>query len=173
MHALKNDSSTFFDVRKSAEMLIKRYDLDICSGSAIIVDMHKKRIDYAYTAGGLFFKDTFNLFKTLNELNYQIFIASGDNKDSLLKIASILNVPKTNVFDTCNINCKKKVVCELQKKYNKVIMVGNNTNDLLAIKQADIGILTIEQGEQLSVNLLQSSDYVINKIGDVLKIVED
>lgn len=173
IQALKNDSTKISDIKDSAIELINKYDIDICSGSALIVNIRNKKIDYAYTAGGLFFEDTRNVFKTLHQLNYNLYIASGDNKQSLLKIASILNIPEENVFDTCNIDCKRNVVYKLQYKYEYVIMVGNNTNDYLALKQANMGILTTEQGEKLPHYLKKDSDIVIKKLGQILKIVED
>lgn len=172
IEALCNDTTEISEIKESARGLINRYNIEICSGSALIVNMNKKRIEYAYTAGGLFFKGTSELIKTLKKLDYEIFIASGDNKHSLVKIANLLNIPLSNINDTCNSNCKKKIVSKLQKEYDNVIMVGNNTNDYLAIKQADIGILTTEQGELLPDFLLNSADYTVDNISDVLKIVE-
>ncbi|WP_323737270.1 HAD family hydrolase [Methanosphaera sp. ISO3-F5] len=172
IQVLEKDTSTFEDIRESASSLIKNYDIEICSGSALIINIGTKKIDYAYTAGGLFFKDTLKLFKQLKKLDYHIFIASGDNKQSLSKIAKTLNIPQTNIYDTCNMDCKEKVISKLKEKYDQVIMVGNNTNDYSALKKADIGILTTEQGEKLPEYLLNSVDFVINKISDVLKIIE-
>lgn len=171
--ALENDDTTFKDLADTAFALINRYDIEICSGSALIVNISDKKIDYVYTAGGLFFDDTKSLFKHLQQMQIPIYIASGDNKQSLQKIASILNVPLSNVHHTCNINCKQKVVSDLQKKYSHVTMVGNHTNDSLAIKKADTGILTIQQGEELPDELIQNADYVIKNIIDVLKIVKE
>ncbi len=173
IQALKNDSTQISDIKDSAIELIKKYDIDICSGSALLINIKEKKIIYAYTAGGLFFEDTMKVFKKLHQLNYNTYIASGDNKQSLLKIASILNIPEKNVFDTCNIDCKRNVVYKLQNKYEQVIMVGNNTNDYRALKQANIGILTIEQGEDLPDYLKKGSDFIIEKFNQILKIVED
>ncbi|MBR0471930.1 MAG: HAD family hydrolase [Methanosphaera sp.] len=173
IQVLEHDTSTLDDIRESVLSLIKNYDIDICSGSALIINMGTKKIDYVYTAGGLFFKDTLNVFKHLKKLDYHIFIASGDNKQSLSKIAKTLNIPQNNIYDTCNVDCKEKVICKLQEKHDKVIMVGNNTNDYLALKKADISILTTEQGEKLPEYLLSSVNFVINKISDVLKIIEN
>lgn len=173
INSLKEDNTTLDDIKESAYALIKKYDIEICSGSALIVDMKNNKIDYAYTAGGMFFPDTRNVFKYLKKIGYDIYIASGDNKQSLSIIANILKVPESNIHDTCNIDCKRKVVENLQKKYEQVIMVGNNTNDYKAIKQSDIGIISVEQGEKLPKYLLDSSDYVIDNIGKILKIVND
>ena len=172
LDAIRDNPARMDDIRESAIKLVETYDIEICSGSAMIVDMKEKSIDYVYTAGGLFFEDTLNLFKRLEKLPYSIYIASCDNKQSLMKIASILNIPKSNVNHTCNVNCKQKVVSSLQENNELVIMVGNQTNDLLAIEQADIGILSTQQGEELPENLINSADFVIDKLSEVLKIVE-
>ncbi len=171
--ALSNDNTTFKDIKETAINLITKYDIEICSGSAMIVNIKNQKIEYVYTAGGIFFDETKSLFKKLHKLNLHIYIASGDNKQSLLKIASILNIPEENVYNTCNINCKEKVVSDLQKKYTHVTMVGNHTNDYLAIKKANTGILTIQQGEKLPEKLKKSADYIIEDIVDVLKIIEN
>ena len=171
--ALENDATTFKDIAETANALVNRYDIDICSGSAMIVNIAEKKIKYVYTAGGFFFDQTICLFNKLHELQVPIYIASGDNKQSLFKIASILNVPESNVYHTCNINCKEKVVSNLQNKYSHVTMVGNHTNDSLAIKKADVGILSIQQGESVPKNLKESADYIVKDIMDVLKIVKN
>ncbi len=170
--ALENDNSTFKDVADTAFSLTNKYDIEICSGSALIVDVSERKIEYVYTAGGLFFEETPFLFKKLREMEMPVFIASGDNKQSLLKIASILKIPESNVYHTCNVTCKEKVVSKLQERYSHVTMVGNHSNDILAIKKADVGILSLQQGEKVPDNLKQSADYVIKNIGDVLKIVK-
>jgi Cu+-exporting ATPase len=173
IEALKNDETTFKDIADTAHALINRYDIEICSGSAMIVNIAQKKIEYVYTAGGLFFDETRNLVRKLQEIQIPIYIASGDNKQSLFKIASILNIPEGNVYHTCNMNCKEKVVSSLQKKYSHVTMVGNHTNDILAIKKADTGILSIQQGEKLPKNLKESADFVVSDIFQVLKIVNE
>lgn len=172
IRVLHDDETVFDDIKDSAVALVNEFDLEICSGSALIISMSLKKILYVYTSGGLFFEDTLFLFKTLKKRNYSIYIASGDNKQSLYKIASILKIPESNIYHTCNSVCKCKVIQTLQKEYEKVIMVGNNTNDKLALKQADIGILSLEQGERLPNSLFESADYVIKKLGNVLKFID-
>lgn len=172
IEALEQDTTTFKDIAETAHALINRYDIEICSGSAMIINLSEKKIEYVYTAGGLFFDKTEFLFKKLHDMQIPVYIASGDNEHSLKKIASILNIPEENVYHTCNINCKEKVVSSLQKRYSHVTMVGNHTNDSLAIKKADVGILTVQQGEKLPDNLKENSDYIIQDIKEVLNILD-
>ena len=171
--ALKHDTITFRDIKQATSQLINKYEIDICSGSAVIIDMKKRKIEYVYTAGGIIYPETTKLFKKLNQKQYNLYIASGDNKESLVKIAKKLEIPEENVYHTCNSHCKENVVKTLQEKNDHVFMVGNNTNDEKAIKKADTGILTIQQKEKLPQHLYESSDYVIESIYDVLKIVDE
>ena len=170
---LKQDTTTFKDIKQATNQLVNKYEIDICSGSALLIDMKKGKIEYVYTAGGIFYPETTKLFKKLNQKQYHLYIASGDNRESLEKIAKKLEIPQENVYHTCNSHCKENVVKILQEKNDHVFMVGNNTNDEKAIKKADTGILTIQQKEKLPQHLYESADYVIESIYDVLKIVDE
>ncbi|MCI5867575.1 MAG: HAD family hydrolase [Methanosphaera sp.] len=168
---LENDTTKISQITTTAKALIRKYDIEICSGSAIIIDTTNGVIEYVYTAGGVFFNETKNTINTLNENSYEVYIASGDNKQSLNKIAQILGVNPENVYDTANREIKKQIVETLQNQGNYVYMVGNNTNDELALKSSDTSILTVEQKEELPEYLLKSVDYKIDSIGEVIDII--
>ena len=53
-----------------------------------------------------------------------------------------------------------------------VYMVGNHTNDQLAIEAANTGILTLEQGENVPDMLKDSANHIIYSIGDVISIIK-
>ena len=108
----------------------------------------------------------------INELKnrgIEIFVASGDRKISLEQLADFINIPKENVYDTANSRRKKEIVKDLKKKY-KVMMVGNSSNDVLALKEADVGVLTLQQGEIPPEKVKGTADYVIENIKEILKI---
>jgi Cu+-exporting ATPase len=64
---------------------------------------------------------------------------------------------------------KEKVVLELKSKYEKVIMVGDGINDILALRAADIGIMTIQQGDERPEELREAADVVLD---DIIKVVD-
>lgn len=172
LNAIKRDTTSFEDLSLTTNTLTKKYDVEIISGCALIVDMYEKQIDYVYTAGGLFFEDTRKVINFINNSPLSVYIASGDNKESLNKIASTLEIPQTNVFSTLNKTGKYNLIQSLQEKGNYVYMVGNHTNDQLAIEQADVGILTLEQEETVPNTLQNSADYIIHSLGDVIEIIK-
>ncbi|RAP50924.1 MAG: hypothetical protein BZ133_04400 [Methanosphaera sp. SHI613] len=159
------------DILDTYEVLLTK-DVKIISGAALIVDTQSGDITHVYTAGGLFFKYTSDVMQYLKNEGFEIYIASGDNKHSLDKIASILDIAKNNIYSTCNVTCKEAVVDKLQKEGYYVYMVGNHTNDILAIKKADTGILTIQQKELLPKKLISEADYVISSIDMVMDVVK-
>ncbi|MBP3886190.1 MAG: HAD family hydrolase, partial [Cellulosilyticum sp.] len=100
------------DILETYEILLTK-DVKIVSGVALIVDTSCGKITHVYTAGGLFFKYTYDVMDYLKSNGFEIFIASGDNKQSLHEISNILNIPENNIHSTCNINCKEAVVDKL------------------------------------------------------------
>ncbi|HPS90219.1 MAG TPA: HAD family hydrolase, partial [Methanosarcina vacuolata] len=62
-----------------------------------------------------------------------------------------------------------KVVLELKQKYDKVIMVGDGINDILAFRAADLGVMTTQQGDKRPKELREAADVVID---DIIKVVD-
>jgi soluble P-type ATPase len=170
LDAIQNDKSCMSDVQDTYNTVVgKHYNVHICSGSGFIVNMESGKIEFTITAGGKIFDEVPCVINELKNRRIDIFIASGDRKTSLIQLAEYINIPKENVFDTASSRRKKEIVMDLKKKY-KVMMVGNSSNDILAIEEADIGVLTLQQGEIPPEKVHGTADYVIENIKDVLKI---
>jgi soluble P-type ATPase len=170
LEAIKDDKSYMRDVQETyCSVVEKKYNVHICSGSGFIVNMESGKIEFTITAGGRVFKEVVYVISQLKKRGIEIFIASGDRKISLEQLADYINIPKENVYDTANTRRKAEIVKELKKKY-KVMMVGNSSNDVLALKEADIGVLTLQQGEIPPEKVHGSADYVIKNIKELLKI---
>jgi soluble P-type ATPase len=170
LEAIKDDKSYMRDVQDTyCSVVEKKYNVHICSGSGFIVNMATGSIEFTITAGGRIFKEVPYVINELKKRGVEIFIASGDRKISLEQLADYINIPKENVYDTANSRRKGEIVKELKKKY-KVMMVGNSSNDVLALKEADIGVLTLQQGEVPPIKVHGAADFVINNIKEILKI---
>lgn len=85
---------------------------------------------------------------TISELNLRgihVSILSGDDDLAVNKVARTLNVASTSVRSRCSPSEKRDYVRNLRtipsnKKPAVVILVGDGTNDAVALTQADIGI---------------------------------
>ena len=159
------------DFQEAAKELHAENDfIELCSGSAFILNVDNNKVEYVIAAGGKVFPHVKNVIKTLHNRGIDTFIASGDRTKSLDELAEIIELPKENVFKTANTQRKKEIVAKLKQDGYKVMMVGNGPNDILAFKEADLGVLTLEQNEKVSKKVFDAADIVITQICQVLDI---
>jgi len=144
--------------------------IELCSGSAFILNTKKKQVEYVITAGGKVFPNVSLVIEKLRNRGIHTFISSGDRLKSLHELAEIINLPEENVFETANPEKKKEIIGELQKEGYKVMMVGNGPNDILAFEGSDLAVLTLEQGEKVSQKVFDAVDIVIKEISEILDI---
>jgi Cu+-exporting ATPase len=170
LHRLEGSNVILEEFHETARYLSKKNNfIQLCSGSAFILNVATNEIEYIITAGGKVFPNVSKVIETLKNRGIDMFIASGDRAKSLKEFAEIVNVPMENVFETANTYRKGEIVRNLKNDY-KVMMVGNGPNDILAFKEADLAVLTLEQGEKVSQKIYDVTDFVINKITEVLDI---
>lgn len=146
--------------------------IELCNGSALIVDIKEKRIRYTITSAGKLFPSVKSTIEKLQEEKIEIFIASGDRKGAIQNLARILNIPGKNAHGTVTTKGKSKIVKKLQNKGYHVLMVGDGINDVLAFETADISVLTIEQEEEVSEKILGKTDFIIKEFSEIIPIVE-
>lgn len=170
LHALKNDQATIKDVQDTINAIIeKSYEVEICSGSGFIIDISQGKVEYTISSGGKIFPEVISVVEYLKKKDIDIYIASGDRKGSLQQLARYISIPLKNVFPTAHTHKKRDIVKNLKKKY-KVMMVGNSINDVLALKEADLGVLTTQQKENLPINVFEAADIVISNIKEIKDI---
>lgn len=168
MNILKEEKTTLKELQETVKEVKKRCDnIELCSGSAIMVDLITGKVRYTITAAGKIFPEVRNVMKILQRKNIKIFIASGDRKGSLYNLAKLIDIPTQSIYDTASTIRKKEIVKELKKKY-KVMMVGNAQNDVLAFKEADFSVVTLQQKEKVPEEVYKSADLRIDNIKEIL-----
>lgn len=167
----KETSTTISDVTDGFGILREKIpQMELCNGSALIVDMDLGVVAYTITSAGKFFPKVFETVEILKSRGIEIFIASGDRKGAINRLANLLDVPEENAFGTVSTRGKCEVVSILKDDDYKVMMVGDGLNDVLAFKKADVSVLTIEQQEEVSPKMMDKADYVIEDIFEVTMI---
>lgn len=170
MDVIKNDKTQVKDIQDTIRAVMdKKYNVQICSGSGIIVALNMQKIEFTISSGGKIFPEVRDVVKKLQNRGIDIFIASGDRKGSLQKLAEYIGVPKENVFDTADAWKKKEIIKGLKRNYN-VMMVGNSVNDIFALEEADIGVLTVQQKESNPQKVYDAADIIIDNINEILDI---
>lgn len=145
-------------------------EMELCNGSALIIDIDKKTISYTITSAGKLFPEVISTTAELQKRGYELFIASGDRKGAITKLACMLDINENNAFGTVSTTQKCEIVSNLQSQGYKVMMVGDGLNDVLAFHKADISVLTLEQKEEVSPKLHNQTDYVVDNISQILDI---
>ncbi|MCD4845119.1 MAG: HAD family hydrolase [Methanosarcinales archaeon] len=138
-------------------------------GIGIIVDIKDRSIVYTVCTGGRPFNNTSIALYTLHDQGIDTYIASGDSMRNLGILADLVDIPVDRVYDVATPKRKEWVVRHLQIKYDKVIMVGDGINDILALRASDKAVLSIQQTGTCSKQLYSNADIIIT---DILQIVE-
>jgi Cu+-exporting ATPase len=140
--------------------------------TGLIVDRESKLVPYVVTTAGELFPNTYKTIELLHQREIDVYIASGDTMHSLIQVANKLRIPLKNVFGVATSYDKANIVESLKKDYDRVLMVGDGINDILALKVADIAIVTVQQRSKRPQVLMKSADIIINNIIDVVDIVD-
>ncbi|EKQ53917.1 MAG: soluble P-type ATPase [Methanobacterium sp. Maddingley MBC34] len=167
---IKNENAKISDIQDTIQAVVeKEYNVQICSGSGFVMNTKTGHIEFTITAGGKIFPEVPGVVEELKKRSFHIYVASGDRMKSLEELASFINIPSENVFGTADSWRKKEIVAGLKRRY-KVMMVGNSANDILALKEADVGVLTTQQNDETSEKVFNAADVVVSNIKEILDI---
>lgn len=148
-----------------------REEAVVAINSGVIVHTGHGRIEFTVTAGGTPFPGAKETVRELHRLGVATFIASGDREAKLERMADYLGIPRDRVFGVATPTMKERIVRDLKETYPMVIMVGDSINDLLAMRSADIAVLTEQQCPQKHEDLIAAVDHRIHDVRDVLGII--
>jgi soluble P-type ATPase len=134
------------------------------SGTAAIVDIEQGQIPYVLATCGELFESALPVVNELKRTGGDIYVASGDAKNTLYALADRIEIPYENVRDIATPSAKEQLVYDLKKEYGYVVMVGDGINDIPALKAADLGVLTVQQKEERPTTLFEAADLVIKDL---------
>jgi soluble P-type ATPase len=141
--------------------------------SGAIINMAHRSIEFTITAGGWPFEGAKETITALHRMGVPTFIASGDRVTKLEMMADHFGIPRDRVYGVATPSVKAQIVHDLRQEYDKVLMVGDGINDLFALRNADIAILTIEQPGDRPEELFKEADYVVKNVSEVREIVRN
>ncbi|MGZ5520876.1 MAG: HAD-IC family P-type ATPase [Halobacteriota archaeon] len=134
------------------------------TGTAAIVDIRQGKIPYVLATCGELFDSALPVVDELKRTGADIYVASGDAKNTLYALADRIHIPYSNVLDIATPSVKEQLIHQLKNKYGYVIMVGDGINDIPALKAADLGVLTVQQKEERPTALFDAADLVIKDL---------
>ena len=166
---VRNDPVTLKDINDCIRCLNAYLGhIDIYSGITIILNLESRKIEYTSVVGGCLFDGVVECIFELQNMGVEVFIASGDSKPALMKLAHLVNIYEENVFANCKDYDKANLVSNLKDFGYTVTMVGDGHNDVKAFMESDFAILINNGNNEALVNYV---DRVVGCVNDVLKIV--
>jgi soluble P-type ATPase len=169
-NAILNDTSVKLGDVHQTIFLLRRCDILPVLGVGLIVDMAHKTIRYVIAGGINLFPGTIELLKALREWGVQTFIASGDRIEREEMATYLPDVQPENIFGTMKPEDKRELVRKLKDKH-KVVMVGDDRNDYLAMLEADIVVLSLQEAADRPKEVFDVADFRINDIQEIKEIV--
>jgi len=140
--------------------------------SGAIINMKYRAVEFTLTAGGWPFDGARETITTLHRMGVPTFIASGDRVTKLEMMADHLGIPRDRVYGVATPTVKAQIVSDLRQEYDRVVMVGDGINDLLALRSADVGVLTLQQPGERPAELHKAADHVVGNVREIVPIVE-
>jgi soluble P-type ATPase len=168
---LQDRSVTLRDVHEVVRKL-RRCDILPVLGIGLILEMAPARIRYVIAGGINLFPGTLKLFKELRELGIQTYIASGDRIEQEEMAIYLPDVPPEHMYGTMKPEDKRDLVRSLKEQY-RVMMVGDDRNDYLAMREADIAVLSLQEAASRPQEVFDVADFRVKDIGEVREIVEE
>jgi Cu+-exporting ATPase len=169
---IRNTAPKMGDVHDVLEAVTAHCPNVFYLAAGLIVDSEARNVPYVLSTGGHVFSTTLQTIQALHAMKVDTYIASGDSLFALMQLAELLNIPQERVFAFSNTLMKEKIVLELKNKYEKVIMVGDGINDILAFRAADLGIMTTQQGDNRPDKLREAADVIIDNLIKVVDVVK-
>lgn len=140
-------------------------------GVGLIIDVEEKSIPYTICTGGKIYSNTCSMMQILMEKGVGVYIASGDSMRNLAPLAENVCVPLECVYEISTPKKKEEIVRRLKEQYDKVVMVGDGINDVLAFRAADLSILSIQQSGKCPSLLCEEADIIIKDIKEIIEII--
>ncbi len=129
-------------------------------------------IKYVIAGGIRFFPGTLKLLKELREMGILVFVASGDRIEGEEMETYLPDIPADNIFGMMKPEDKRDLVKKLKEEH-KVIMVGDDRNDYLAMREADITVLSLQEEADRQRRIFEVADFRIKDIEEVKGIIEE
>ncbi len=136
----------------------------------VVYDAQSLRPSHVLCTGGCIYPGVKELFSYLKERDWHIYIATGDTLEGMREISTTLDIPCKNIFCFQTEPKKAESIMMLKERYDTVVMVGNDSNDLLAFKAADTSVLVIQDGLEKKQELYDVAHHVVKSITDIRRL---
>lgn len=151
---------------------LRQYDILPVLGVGLIMDMSDASVRYLIAGGINLFPGIRSLFQDLRSWGIPFFIASGDRIEREEMASYLPDVPPDHIFGTMTPEDKRDLVRKLKATY-RVMMVGDDRNDYLALLEADVAVLSLQEEAARPKEIFEVADVWIREIGELREIIKE
>ncbi|MHC1575736.1 MAG: HAD family hydrolase [Methanosarcinaceae archaeon] len=170
---IKGSNVSMGDVRDVLCWVRRRCPNIFYIASGFIVDVVNNDVPYVLSTGGRLYGNTKRTVQELKKREVDTYIASGDSIQNLKRLVQCIDIPVEDVYEIANTHEKERIVQQLKESYDTVLMVGDGMNEILALRAADVGVVTVQQGDDRPVELKKAADVLIDDIINVVDVVDE
>lgn len=150
--------------------VMKRFEIQTGYGSAMIADTLNGRVEYTVATGGCIFPEVPETVRKLNDMGVKVFVASGDSKNFIERLSELVGISKKYMMPEAHHGLKRDLILNLKKEGYEVVMVGDASNDVPAMVESDLSIVTLQNGN-VSKKALEVADIKVDNIMEVVEVV--
>jgi Cu+-exporting ATPase len=125
-------------LKKLGFLVDKKFSSKAASSQIFLATKGNKEILACFSIADNIKKNSAAVIKKMQKRGLKIFIASGDRQENVDFIAKKCGIKKA--FGLMSPQEKRQKVLELKKQGEKIIFVGDGTNDAPALAEADVGM---------------------------------
>ncbi|MCX8181988.1 MAG: HAD family hydrolase [Candidatus Methanomethyliaceae archaeon] len=145
-------------------------EIGICVALIVDKDGHPT---HAVGLGGKLYDDVKETVEMIKDSDDDVFIATGNCREATLKCAKVLGIDKRFVLTDASPREKSDFVKALRRFYGLVVMVGNDVNDILAMREADLSVLVKRDPSDVMERLMSDVDYTVSSLREIPKIISE
>lgn len=164
---------TIQEVNDTIKKLKKQFDVCTLVGCGFVANSEKEKITHIVSSSGKIKTGVFELFDFLESERMDIYLATGDNPCSVYPLAKRLGIQESFVFPQVDPDGKRKLISDLKKIYEQVIMVGDDINDKGAFEEADLSFLILESEAKRKNELKSIVNYTVSEPLEIKNILEN
>jgi soluble P-type ATPase len=145
----------------------------VALNAGVIVNLALPGVEYTVATGGVPFPGAAEAVRGLSTLGADVYVASGDRVEKLLPMTRRLGIPDDRVRGTATPSGKAAIVRGLRERYDRVVMVGDGENDVAAMREADLGVLSLQQPGERSGTVREAAGRTITDLAQIVGIAAD
>lgn len=168
----KDEEAKVGDLQEVVEALTSTFKPTFPVGTGLIVAKPWRKISATLATGSSLSPKAKRVIDTLKASGVDVYVATGDTKFYAGFVCRALGLDEERVRYSADPKAKMELVKALKERYSRVVYVGDDLNDLLAMREADLSVFKAPSSGPSPKKLEEAADVVIRDIAQILDVIK-